>query len=296
MNTFRCYCYFVAKHLHLNTPHKMTNLKRHPFSSGPVLENQPGLVVGRPVVHNRFGLGEILRLEECVASVLFDSGIRKIDLRSGKLLPFDHPDGFVFRSVRYRKKTDAEELEVISRAGRYVTEVDIPGFLTFATRGYPVTRIGERAFAYMDNLCSVVIPPALGDIAPDAFEGSPRIAQVKRVTCGTESATLVQDATGLWGVLANPSKKQSAIPRKYEQIRFYAARLSEKQKMPTYYFLVRQDRLWGFLNKAGRRQAPCIYDTLEPCESGDLFEGFAFHQGERSGLLDGKGDMIITEQ
>lgn len=296
MKFIRCYCHFMAKHLYLYTPHKMTDLKRHPFSPGPVPKNQPGFVMGQPVVHIRFGLGEIMHLEESVASVLFDSGSRKIDLRSGKLLPVNHPDGFVFRSVRYRKKPDAEELEVISRAGKYVTEVVIPECLVFVSRGYPVTRIGERAFAYMDNLRSVAIPPTLVDIASDAFEGSSGIAQIKRVTCGAENATLVQDATGLWGVLANPAKKQSAIPREYEQIRFYAARLSEKQKIPTYYFLVRRDGSWGFLNKAGRRQASCIYDALEPYESGGLFRGFAFRQGEKSGLLDGKGDMIINEQ
>ena len=270
----------------------MTTLKRHPFSPGPVPEDLAGFRVGQPVVHEDFGLGEILQLDEGVASVVFDSGTRMIDLRARKLLPVDNPDGFIFRSVRYRKRPDADELEVVSRAGKYVTEVDIPGILALVSRAYPVTRIRERAFAYMENLRSVSIPPGLCDIAPDAFEGSLGITQVRRVSSGTETATLVQDSSGFWGVLANPAKKQSAIPREYEQIRFYAARLTAKQKMPTFYFLVRQDNLWGLLNKADRMQAPCIYDALEPSEAGGLFRGFAFRRGEVTGMIDGKGEEI----
>ena len=267
----------------------MTTYKRHPFSPGPVPGDLSSFFVGQPVVHEDFGLGEILQLEEGVASVLFDSGTRMIDLRARKLLPVEHPDGFVFRSLRYRKRPDADELEVVSRASKYVTEVDIPGILALASREYPVTRICEHAFAFMENLRSVSIPPTLVDIAPDAFEGSMGIAQVRRVSSGFEIATLVQDTGGFWGVLANPAKKQAAIPRDYEQILFYAARLTAKQKMPTYYFLVQQDGLWGLLNKTGRVQAPCEYDALEPKEANGLFIGFSFRRGNVTGMIDGKG-------
>ena len=268
----------------------MTTLKRHPFSPGPVPGDLSSFFVGQPVVHEDFGLGEILQLEEGVASVLFDSGTRKIDLRARKLLPVNHPDGFVFRSVRYRKRADAEELEAVSRASKYVTEVDIPGILALASREYPVTRICEHAFAHMDNLRSVSIPPSLVEIAPDAFEGSTGIAQIRRVSSGFETATLVQDASGFWGVLANPAKKQAAIPREYEQIRFYAARLTANQKMPTYYFLVQQEGRWGLLNKMGREQAPCEYNALEPKEATGLFIGFSFRRGDATGMIDGKGE------
>lgn len=270
----------------------MTTYKRHPFSPGPVPVDLSSFFVGQPVVHEDFGLGEILHLEDGVASVLFDSGTRMIDLRARKLLPVENPDGFVFRSVRYRKRPDVDELEVVSRATKYVTEVDIPGILGLVSREFPVTRICEYAFAYIDNLRSVSIPPTLVDIAPDAFEGSMGIAQVRRVSSGAETATLVQDASGFWGVLANPAKKQAAIPRDYEQIRFYAARLTAKQKMPTYYFLVQQDGLWGVLNKMGREQAPCIYDTLDPNEVDGLFIGFSFRRGDATGKIDGKGEII----
>ncbi len=273
----------------------MTTYKRHPFSPGPVPVDLSSFFVGQPVVHEDFGLGEILQLEEGVASVLFDSGTRMIDLRARKLLPVEHPDGFVFRSVRYRKRPDVDELEVVSRATKFVTEVDIPGILALASREFPVTRICEHAFAYIDNLRSVSIPPTLVDIAPDAFEGSMGIAQVRRVSSGAETATLVQDASGFWGVLANPAKKQAAIPRDYEQIRFYAARLTAKQKMPTYYFLVQQGGLWGLLSKTGRVQVACIYDTLKPVETGGFFKGFAFCQGDSTGMIDGRGEIIKNE-
>lgn len=273
----------------------MTTSNRHPFSPGPVPEDLADFFVGQPVVHEDFGLGEILQLEEGVARVIFDSGLRMIDLRARKLLPIDHPNGFVFRSIRYHKRPDADELEVVSRASKYVTKVDIPGMLALVSHEYPVTRIRERAFAYMENLRSVNIPPTLHDIAPDAFEGSRGIAQVNQVSSGAATATLVQDASGFWGVIANPAKKQSAIPREYEQIRFYAARLSAKQKMPTYYFLVQQGGLWGLLSKTGRVQVACIYDTLEPVETGGFFKGFAFCQGDSTGMIDGRGEIIKNE-
>jgi hypothetical protein len=104
-----------------------------------------------------------------------------------------------------------------------------------------------------------------------------------------ETATLCMDENGLWGALENPLKKQSAIPCEYEEIHFYAARLVARQKMPTYYFLVKQNGLWGLLNKQGRHQTPCIYDELSPRETDGLFTGFFFRRPGLSGLVDGKG-------
>ena len=107
-----------------------------------------------------------------------------------------------------------------------------------------------------------------------------------------ESATLCMDDTGRWGVVANPDKKQEAIPCEYEEVQFYAARLVFRQKTRIYYFLVKKDGRWGVLNKQGKQQAPCVYDELSPKESEGLFGGFEFRMGGRTGLINGKGEKI----
>ena len=107
-----------------------------------------------------------------------------------------------------------------------------------------------------------------------------------------ESAMLCMDETGRWGAVANPDKKQAAIPCGYEEIHFYAARLVTRQKNPTYYFLVRNGGKWGILNKQARPQAPCIYDELTPKEDDGIFTGFFFRRGDDAGLINGKGEII----
>ena len=104
-----------------------------------------------------------------------------------------------------------------------------------------------------------------------------------------ETATLCMNKNGLWGALENPEKKQVAIPCEYQEIHFYAARLATRQKMPTYYFLIKQNGLWGLLNKQGRQQATCIYEELSPRETDGLFTGFFFRRSGQVGLIDGKG-------
>lgn len=264
-------------------------MNQYPSQPGIIPEEMPGFYVGQFVAHALFGIGEIMSIEGTRATVSFDIGTKVLDLGSRRLVPLDSPDGFMYHSIRFRERPGEEELEVLSRGGRYVSEVVIPDKLACGEKSFPVTRIRERAFAYVTNLRSVRIPSSLKDIAPDAFEGSSGIAQVRHVSLGHEHVTLVQDASGLWGVIADPAKKVSAIPREYEQIRFYAAWLSRQQKMPVYYFLVQKGGLWGLLNKAGREQAPCIYDELTPQESADLLTGFRFRRGCVAGIVDGKG-------
>ena len=104
-----------------------------------------------------------------------------------------------------------------------------------------------------------------------------------------ESVALLQNEQWLWGVQADPERKMAAVPCEYEQIVFYAGKLVQKQKVPTYYFLVRKSGLWGLMNKIGRLQAPCRYNTLVPKETDGLLEGFSFRRGGVKGLIDGKG-------
>lgn len=115
------------------------------------------------------------------------------------------------------------------------------------------------------------------------------------VECNGEKATLLQDKHGLYGVQGDPAKKVETIPCEYEQIVFYAGRLVHKQKIPTYYFVVKKNGLWGLLNKLGRQQAPCKYDSMHPQEVDGLLEGFAFQRNGIEGIIDGKGSETIIE-
>ena len=45
--------------------------------------------------------------------------------------------------------------------------------------------------------------------------------------------------------------------------------------------------------KAGRQQAPCIYDELSPVLDNGLLQGFAFRRGDIRGIIDGKGQETI---
>ena len=121
---------------------------------------------------------------------------------------------------------------------------------------------------------------------------TPEAPYTVEVTSHWESTRLCMNEKGLWGAVANPEKKQEAIPCKYDEISFYAARLVMEQKNPTWYFLVKKDGLWGLLNKQGRRQAPCIYDELTSKEEDGLFIGFSFRKGDDRGMINGKGEVI----
>ena len=126
-------------------------------------------------------------------------------------------------------------------------------------------------------------PPAAPVVIPKRIE----------IHSGKEWAVLLVDAEGKIGVEANPVKKVEAIPCEYEEIRFHPGKMVRKQQVPTYYFLVKKDGLWGLLNKIGRQQAPCIYDELRPLERAGLLKGFAFRRGEVTGILNGKGEETL---
>lgn len=119
--------------------------------------------------------------------------------------------------------------------------------------------------------------------------------ETMEVVSNGEKAILVQDNRWLFGVQADPAMKVAAIPCEYEHITFYAGLMDPKQKIPTYYFLVKKEGLWGLLNKFGRQQAPCIYNELKPKETNGLSDGFAFRRGEVQGIIDGKGNETITD-
>lgn len=132
------------------------------------------------------------------------------------------------------------------------------------------------------------------DLRADALEPFDGLESF-HVECNGEAAILLQDKNWLFGVQENPDKKVAAIPCEYEQIIFYAGKLVENQKIPTYYFLVKKNGLWGLLNKLGRQQAPCIYDDLRPEENNGLLEGFSFTRKTLKGIINGKGIETIEK-
>ena len=250
---------------------------------------------GQWVNHGRFGLGVIEKLDGDRALVRFGQTGRLFDLGSGKLDPFDDSGRFSFEKegIRYRRITGLDELEVVAFASGK-DSAEIPRGFTINNREFSVSRIGTKAFAALPDLRSVSIPPSVTGIAPDAFACSDGIRQVRKVASNKETATLVVNSEGRWGALGNPAMKQDAIPLEYEEILFYAGKVSRNQKVPIYYFLVRKEGLWGLLNKFGRQQAPCVYDELRPCEEDGFLKGFAFRRNGQSGMVDGKGIETIS--
>jgi hypothetical protein len=251
--------------------------------------------VGQSVVHEKFGLGEITELRGFKATVRFGQDTHVFDIGSGLLQPLDATGPFTItvKGLTFRRRPSIDELEVLSCNAKYVGEIDIPDSITIEGRMFRVTAIGESAFANRPGLRSVSIPPSVTLIAPNAFERSENVAQIKKISLQGESVTAYINASGKWGIIANPAKKISAIPGIYDEIRPYAGKLVEKQKTPILYFLVKEKGLWGVLNKIGHQQAPCIYNELNPIETRGLFQGFVFKRGDISGILDGKGEETL---
>lgn len=250
---------------------------------------------GRWVTHEDLGIGVVKNREGAKVTVVFKNAEKVIHLGSGTLAPFDTSGQFSFpyESLVFRKRPDAEELEVVSCSLKNAEQILIPDNISINNRNYPVCSIGKRAFAEMPNLGVVIIPPRVTEIAADAFEGCERLCRSRKVMSGKENATLISNYKGLWGVKANPVKKVEAVPCEYEEIRFHAGKIVRKQIIPTYYFLVKKNGKWGLLNKMGRQQAPCIYDELQPMMSAGLLKGFTFRRGEITGIINGIGEETI---
>lgn len=261
---------------------------------GAKMEEFSSFQEGLWVLHAQFGTGVIVKREEQCALVQFDAGVKRIFLNSDKVSHMDINDAFFYQGLQYRRKPDADELELVGVANPSIAKAFIPNHLHINGKDYPITAIGKMAFANMKRLTDVTIPATVVKIAPLAFVGSDNIRQVRTESCDRESVTFVMNESGLWGVLANPSRKVDAIPCQFEEIRFYPGFMDERQKVPTFYFLVKQDGHWGIINKTGHQQAPCIYDALSPIEEGRLCIGFEYRRGNQSGLIDAKGNDVVN--
>lgn len=262
--------------------------------NGARMEELSSFQEGLWVFHAQFGTGVIVKREEQCALVQFDSGVKRIFLNSDKLSPLDINDVFFYQGLQYRRQPDADELELVGVANPSVVKAVIPDHLHINGKDYPITAIGKMAFANMKRLADVTIPATIVEIAPLAFVGSEHISQIRNESCVRETASFVMNERGLWGILPHLDRKVPFIPCQFEDIRFYPGFMDGKQKNPTFYFLVRQNGLWGIINKTGHQQAPCIYDALSPKEEGGLCIGFEYRQGNRTGLINAKGEVIVN--
>ena len=259
---------------------------------GAKIEEFSSFQEGLWVLHAQFGTGVIVKREEQCALVQFDAGVKRIFLNSDKVSHLDINDAFFYQGLQYRRKPDADELELVGVANPSIAKAVIPNQLHINGKGYPVTAIGDLAFSNMKRLTDVIIPVSVAEIAPLAFVGSDHIRQIRNESCGRENASFVMNELALWGILPNPKRKVPFIPCRFEELHFYAGIMDERQKNPTFYFLVRQNGLWGIINKTGHQLVPCIYDALFPKEEGHLCIGFEYRQGNRCGLIDARGNEV----
>ena len=261
-------------------------------SDGARMEELSSFQEGLWVLHAQFGTGVIVKREEQCALVHFDAGVKRIFLNSDKVSPLDINDAFFYQGLQYRRKPDADELELVGVANPSIAKAVIPNQLHINGKDYPVTAIGDMAFSNMKRLTDVAIPATVVEIAPLAFVGSDHIRQIRNESCGRENASFVMNELALWGILPNPERKVPFIPCQFEELHFYACFMDERQKNPTFYFLVRENDLWGIINKTGHQLVPCIYDALFPKEEGHLCIGFEYRQGNRCGLIDARGNEV----
>lgn len=259
---------------------------------GARMEELSSFQEGLWVFHAQFGTGVVVKREEQCALVQFDSGVKRIFLNSDKLSPLDINDVFFYQGLQYRRQPDADELELVGVANPSVVKAVIPDHLHINGKDYPITAIGKMAFANMKRLADVTIPSTVKEIAPSAFVGSDHISQIRNESCGRYDASFVMNERARWGILPNPERKVPFIPCQFEDIHFYACFMDERQKNPTFYFLVRQNDLWGIINKTGHQLVPCIYDALSPKEEGHLCIGFEYRQGNWCGLIDARGNEV----
>ena len=261
---------------------------------GAKMEELSSFQEGLWVLHAQFGTGVIVKREEECALVQFDAGVKRIFMNSDKLSPLDIHDVFCYNGFQYRKLPDMDELELVGVANPLVVKAVIPDHLHINWKDYPITAIGKMAFANRKRLTDVTIPFTVKEIAPSAFVGSDHISQIRNEFCGRYDASFVMNELALWGILPNPERKVPFIPCRFEELHFYAGIMDERQKNPTFYFLVRQNGLWGIINKTGHQHAPCIYDFLTPKEDGGLCIGFEYRRGNQSGLIDAKGNDVVN--
>lgn len=249
------------------------------------------------VFHKQFGAGLIIKKHpsrRLRVYIQFNDDVRLLYLDSDALSPLILEDDLEYLDIKYRKDPEKDELAVVGVSNQSIERIVIPQFLRIKEQDYAVTAIGDLAFANLKRLTDITIPETIKTISYNAFYGSDNLRQIKNEACGHESATIIMNESGRWGILANPARKVDAIPCQFEDIRFYAGFMVEKQRIPTFYFLVRQNDLWGIISKTGHQLVPCIYDALSPKEDGQLCIGFEYRKGGRTGLINAKGEEVIN--
>jgi len=87
--------------------------------------------------------------------------------------------GFEIDGIFYTLDLNNMEAKVIkNQNGKYSGNIIIPSEVTYNTRKFKVTSIGESAFAYCDSLTSITIPNTVNSIGPYAFWKSYHISRI----------------------------------------------------------------------------------------------------------------------
>ena len=160
---------------------------------GAKMEELSSFQEGLWVLHAQFGTGVIVKREEQCALVQFDAGVKRIFLNSDKVSHLDINDAFFYQGLQYRRKPDADELELVGVANPSIAKAVIPNHLHINGKDYPVTAIGDLAFSNMKRLTDVTIPATVVEIAPLAFVGSDHIRQIRNESCCRENASFVMN-------------------------------------------------------------------------------------------------------
>ena len=80
-----------------------------------------------------------------------------------------HADAVEINGIYYNLIKKAKQAEVTSNPNRYSGSIDIPSTVDYEGITYNVTKIGEQAFCYCENVTSISIPNSITDIGDRAF-------------------------------------------------------------------------------------------------------------------------------
>ena len=80
-----------------------------------------------------------------------------------------HADAVEINGIYYNLITKAKQAEVTSSPNRYSGSINIPSTVDYEGITYNVTKIGEQAFCYCENVTSMSIPNGIVDIGERAF-------------------------------------------------------------------------------------------------------------------------------
>ena len=127
---------------------------------------------------------------------------------------------------------------------------------------------------YVDTQGEVVIEPAWPEVHP--FYGKAGAARAA-----------VKNSKGKWGFI--DEQGELVIPHRYDEIEALALTTGPFAKGPA---LVKQGKLWGLINTAGKELIPCRWEYLVQAGNGRLVAGKKEPQGWRYRFVDLAGNIV----